>query len=326
MNFSYWIIGIVGVLAAISIGFIAMDPTDIIEPRVIVINENPVACTLQWDPMCGDDGVTYGNSCMLNAADAKLDYQGECMVKEISIHSSIMPGIATDGGVLLIEVEFRDDADRIVDHVNYDIFATQDGSTILSEPGSHRHPGKHPIHETVVSSQSKIEIKVIVQGLGHGDAITGPKGIEDSLTITPAPKLEAIPEPTMTMPLPGASGIHDVEEMVVVEELEPATPKAMSMAIVSIPPGSAVPGCEDTDECFLPYEITISTDTTVFWANDDSTVHTVTSKDLSDTDVTLFDSGIIMSGSNYEFTFNDVGIFDYYCIVHPWMTGKVLVN
>ena len=34
MNFSYGIIGIVGVLAAISIGFIAMDPTDIIEPRV----------------------------------------------------------------------------------------------------------------------------------------------------------------------------------------------------------------------------------------------------------------------------------------------------
>jgi len=63
MNFSYGIIGIVGVLAAISIGFIAMDPTDIIEPRVVV-DENLVACTMQWDPMCGVDGETYGNMCI----------------------------------------------------------------------------------------------------------------------------------------------------------------------------------------------------------------------------------------------------------------------
>jgi len=35
MNFSYGIIGLVGVLAAISIGFISMDPGDIIEPRIV---------------------------------------------------------------------------------------------------------------------------------------------------------------------------------------------------------------------------------------------------------------------------------------------------
>ena len=80
MNFSYGIIGIVGVLAAISIGFIAMDPTDVIEPRVVV-EENLVACTMQWDPMCGVDGETYGNMCMLDAANAKLDYQGECVAE-----------------------------------------------------------------------------------------------------------------------------------------------------------------------------------------------------------------------------------------------------
>ena len=84
MNFSYGIIGIVGVLAAISIGFIVMDPTDVIEPRVAV-DENLVACTMQWDPMCGVDGETYGNMCMLDAADAKLDYQGEC-VAELAIN------------------------------------------------------------------------------------------------------------------------------------------------------------------------------------------------------------------------------------------------
>ena len=89
MNFSYGIIGIVGVLAAISIGFIAMDPTDIIEPRV-VLEENLVACTMQWDPMCGVDGETYGNMCMLDAADIKLDYQGECVVAEPEVMEEVM--------------------------------------------------------------------------------------------------------------------------------------------------------------------------------------------------------------------------------------------
>jgi hypothetical protein len=87
MNFSYGIIIIVGVLAAISIGFIAMDPDDIIEPRLVSIEEKATVCTMQWDPMCGVDGETYGNMCMLDAADVKLDYQGECMTKEISVHS-----------------------------------------------------------------------------------------------------------------------------------------------------------------------------------------------------------------------------------------------
>ena len=96
--------------------------------------------------------------------------------------------------------------------------------------------------------------------------------------------------------------------------------------IVLIPAGSGVPGCDETDECYLPYEITVPASTTVFWTNDDSTVHTVTSKSASDTGVPIFDSGLISSGSDYEFTFNDAGSFDYYCIVHPWMIGIVDVQ
>jgi plastocyanin len=305
MNFSYGLIAIVGVLAAISIGFIAMDPGDIIEPRVVV-DENPIACTMQWDPMCGVDGETYGNMCMLDAADVKLDYQGECMTKEISVHSSIMPSVATVGDVLLIEVEFTDDGGEIVDHVNYDIFATQDGNTILSEPSSHRHPGKHPIHETTMLSESEIKIKVIIQGLGHGDEITGPTGIEDVMTITPGvtTKLETTTTPETTTTL----------------ESLPMT------AIVSIPPGSAVPGCENTNECYLPFEINVAIGATVSWINDDSAAHTVTAGSPADVQVEIFDSSLLMGGGTWSFTFDEAGSYDYFCMVHPWMTGSVSVN
>jgi plastocyanin len=39
----------------------------------------------------------------------------------------------------------------------------------------------------------------------------------------------------------------------------------------------------------------------------------------------IFDSGLIASGDSYTNQFNEEGTFDYYCIAHPWMTGKVTV-
>ncbi len=297
MNFAYGVIIIVGILAAISIGFITMDPNDIIEPRIVV--ERPIACTLQWDPICGVDGITYGNSCMLDAANVKLNYSGECAVKEISLHSIILPSIATIGEVLQIEVEFRDDGGNVVDHVNYDIFATQDGNTILSEPGSHRHPGKHPIHETTILSASTVEIKVIVQGLGHGEDITGPKGHEHLMTVTP-----------LSEETPVHSG------MVVLPET----------LVISITEGSGTPGCEDTDSCYVPYSLEIRVGDTVSWSNDDSAAHTVTSGSVSDDAGVTFDSSLFMAGTAFEHTFDDAGTFDYFCMVHPWMTGKIVVN
>ena len=297
MNFAYGVIIIVGVLAAISIGFIAMDPNYIIEPRIV--EEKAIACTLQWDPMCGVDGVTYGNSCMLDAANVKLNHSGECVVKEISLHSIIMPSAATIGKVLQIEVEFTDDDGNVVDHVNYDIFATQDGNTILSEPGSHRHPGKHPIHETTVLSASDVEIKVIVQGLGHGEDITGPKGHEHLMTVTP-----------LAEEIPIHSGMAILPETLV----------------VSVAEGSGTPGCEDTDSCYLPSSLEIRVGDTVSWSNDDSAAHTVTSGSVSGDAGTIFDSSLFMAGTTFDHTFDEAGTFDYFCMVHPWMTGQIIVN
>ena len=94
---------------------------------------------------------------------------------------------------------------------------------------------------------------------------------------------------------------------------------------VSLPEGSAIPGCEETNECFLPYTVTVNPGDKVVWSNDDSAAHTVT----SGTDTTsdgLFDSGIFMAGTTFAHTFDTLGKYDYFCLVHPWMIGEVLVT
>ena len=115
--------------------------------------------------------------------------------------------------------------------------------------------------------------------------------------------------------------IIPVEEMAVVSEAE-TSPMTLT---ISIPKGVGVPGCEETNECYSPYEISVAVGTTVTWINDDIAAHTVTSGNFPEHDG-LFDSSIFLSGDTFEITFSDAGTFDYYCFVHPWMAGTVNVE
>jgi plastocyanin len=90
---------------------------------------------------------------------------------------------------------------------------------------------------------------------------------------------------------------------------------------------SANADCVSANNCFNPNPVTVAPGTEVEWKNTDTVGHTVTSGKPTDNDAgSLFDSSIIKAGGDFKFTFQNPGTFDYFCQVHPWMTGQVIVS
>ena len=99
------------------------------------------------------------------------------------------------------------------------------------------------------------------------------------------------------------------------------------MQTVTNAPGSSVPGCEETaDGCFIPSPVTIPVGGTVTWENGDTAAHTATGGSATEGPSGVFDSSLIMAGSSFSHTFDESGSFDYFCMVHPWMAGTLIVE
>ena len=119
--------------------------------------------------------------------------------------------------------------------------------------------------------------------------------------------------------------ILEEEELITESIVSEPIAEAMSETVI-IPSGVGVPGCEETNECYLPSLLTIGTGTTVIWQNVDSAAHLATSGTPDGGPDGIFDSGMIMGDGTFEYEFNHVGEFQYYCLVHPWMVGIVTVE
>jgi len=72
---------------------------------------------------------------------------------------------------------------------------------------------------------------------------------------------------------------------------------------------------------FSPANLTVKVGKTVTWVNKDTVTHTVTSDGSS-----LFDSGFMPTGATFQFTFTTAGTYPYYCTVHPFMKGTIVVT
>ncbi|MGB0855717.1 MAG: cupredoxin domain-containing protein [Nitrosopumilus sp.] len=96
-------------------------------------------------------------------------------------------------------------------------------------------------------------------------------------------------------------------------------------ADVIMPTKVSRPGCEEQDRCYIPSQITIDAGNQVTWINEDSAFHSVTSGFYNEP-TEFFDSGYLDPYQSFSFTFETIGIFDYYCTLHPWMAGQIIVE
>lgn len=91
-----------------------------------------------------------------------------------------------------------------------------------------------------------------------------------------------------------------------------------------------------TEVWYDPPVISVNIGDTITWINNDREGHTVTSgqssgrfgwmdKDFGTPDG-LFDSDRFMPEESWSYTFEKSGTFSYFCTIHPWMEGMVVVK
>ena len=96
---------------------------------------------------------------------------------------------------------------------------------------------------------------------------------------------------------------------------------------ISIPQEGTSEFCGKFHTCFIPMEVLTQNGTKITWINDDLTsAHTVTSGDVVVGHDGIFDSGILGPLDSFSYTFEDVGIFPYYCTIHPWKEGVIKIT
>jgi plastocyanin len=95
---------------------------------------------------------------------------------------------------------------------------------------------------------------------------------------------------------------------------------------INILEGSSIQGSPDYD----PDELTVSAGTEVTVVNQDTVLHTATSGTgpQDPESAQQFDTSLINAGESAPLSLAQVapGQYDYYCIVHPYMTGKIVVQ
>ena len=90
--------------------------------------------------------------------------------------------------------------------------------------------------------------------------------------------------------------------------------------------GSSAMGCEETPEgCYTPSTATVDLGGVVIFSNTDSMVHTFSAGTPTGT-TGEFETSMVMAGQSYEWTADVLGEIDYFCMVHPWMIGQIIVQ
>ncbi len=99
-----------------------------------------------------------------------------------------------------------------------------------------------------------------------------------------------------------------------------ALPLALALACFAAPAPAAEITIKIDNFVFTPNDVTIKSGDVVTWVNVDDIPHSIVSKKQG-----AFRSKPLDTDDKFSFTFTSEGTFDYFCGLHPHMTGKIVV-
>ena len=77
---------------------------------------------------------------------------------------------------------------------------------------------------------------------------------------------------------------------------------------------------------YIPLNLEVPPGTIVIWRNDDSVPHTIQSQDEFGEIIGLFNSAPLKTGEAFEYKFEEPGVYNYFCSLHPWRVGIITVR
>jgi len=104
---------------------------------------------------------------------------------------------------------------------------------------------------------------------------------------------------------------------------------AMALAVAVVAAATALPAASahvaETEVkidnfAFAPQRVVVKAGTTVTWINEEDIPHTVASS------TKLFKSNALDTKDKFSFTFTTAGAYEYFCSLHPHMTGTIVVE
>jgi len=133
---------------------------------------------------------------------------------------------------------------------------------------------------------------------------TGIAMIAAALAVGVAPAHAGNQTTSMTMDMPGMPGMKMSATPI---DVAPTEPNAVNI----------------NNFAFSPKELRVAVGTTVTWTNKDEEPHTVVTPGGGPA---VFKSAALDSGDKFSFTFTKPGTYRYFCSIHPFMTGTIVVQ
>jgi plastocyanin len=231
----------------------------------------------------------------------------------------------------ILQVEYTDpidasgDLNTVTDSGIFDVATNPDPNVVFIEFGTSGNGCQIDDSCLTPSSISIFEgekitwynFDIAVHTITSGSPENGPDGIFDSGFIFPNHSFSFVFE------TPGNFAYYDIIHPWIIGNIVVEEIVIPPEADVVIEKNSHNVNCSDSDSCYIPSSLTVEPGSEVMWFNADLETHLITSGTQNNTDGKF--SVTLDTAQNFTYTFNQIGTFPYFDIVHPWAIGEIIV-